>query len=305
MRQLFLQISTLSLGVLSFLYLVFILNPIQVLSVLIYPFSPERFRAINRWCARSIWGIWVIMAEFKVKMAINFRGDEIPQRENAILVANHQTMADILLLICFAWRCRRLSDLKFFVKDALKYFPGVGWGMRFLDCVFVKRDWTKDRAQIDALFSKFREKNIPIFLVSFLEGTRFRPKKLAAARRFAESRSLHSPTHTLIPRTKGFVASMRGLSGHVDAVYDLTIAYPERVPSLLDCYRCRVPRIEVYVRRYDARALAELDDEGLSQWAFDRYKEKDLRLQRFQETQRLEGELCLGSISIREWFQAE
>ena len=299
------RLSTLTLGAFSFIYLVCVLNPIQMLSVFVYPFSPARFRAINRWCARSIWGIWVLQAEFQAKMDICFRGDDIPQRESAILVANHQTMADILLLICFAWRCRRLGDLKFFVKDALKYVPGVGWGMLFLDCVFVKRNWTRDRASIDALFSKFRAKNIPIFLVSFLEGTRLRPRKLAAAQRFAEERDLHRPTHTLIPRTKGFIASMRGLEGHIDAVYDITIAYPKRTPSLIDCFRCHVPRIEVFIRRYPAAELSALDDEALSQWVFDRYREKDERLAAFQEQQRLEGEQRLGAVRFRDWFQGE
>ena len=64
------RLSTLTLGAFSFIYLVCVLNPIQMLSVFVYPFSPARFRAINRWCARSIWGIWVLQAEFQAKMDI-------------------------------------------------------------------------------------------------------------------------------------------------------------------------------------------------------------------------------------------
>ncbi|MEE2789152.1 MAG: 1-acyl-sn-glycerol-3-phosphate acyltransferase, partial [Myxococcota bacterium] len=120
-------------GVLSFIYLIGILNVLQVFTVVIYPLSPKLFRAINTWFARSIWGIWILMAEKLARTDMIFTGDDMPHGENAILVANHQTMADILMIICFAWRCGRLGNLKFFVKDEFKYVPGPVWGMLFMD----------------------------------------------------------------------------------------------------------------------------------------------------------------------------
>ena len=76
-------------------------------------------------------------------------GDAVPPRENAIVVANHQQMPDITFLMMWAREKDRLGDLKWVVKDVIKYVPGVGWGMAFIDCVFVKRDWTADRASIE------------------------------------------------------------------------------------------------------------------------------------------------------------
>ena len=105
-----------------------------------------------------------------------FSGDDLPQGENTLVVANHQSMADILVLMPLARRQARLGDMKWFAKDIIKYFPGVGWGMLFLDCLFLKRDWMADRSRIDQTFSKIRDHGVPFWVISFSEGTRRTPE---------------------------------------------------------------------------------------------------------------------------------
>ena len=291
-------------GVLSFGYLIFVLNTIQMLSLLIYPFSRQAFREVNRWCARSIWGLWVIMAEVQNGTDMRFTGEPLTPRENMLVLPNHQSMADVLALLCFAWRCGRVGDMKWFVKDAIKHFPGFGWGMRFLDCVFVKRDWAQDQAEIRRLFDKYRQNRIPMCLVSFLEGTRLTPEKYASARAFAAERGLYLPERTLIPRTKGFVATIAGLRDHLDAVYDLTIAYPGRTPSLVNCFEARVPRIDVHVRRYPMASLPE-DEAALTEWAIARFREKDELLAAFARDGRFPGPKVAGRVRVIDWFLPE
>jgi 1-acyl-sn-glycerol-3-phosphate acyltransferase len=275
--------------VLSFLLLIGVLNPIQMLSVLVYPFSSRLFRSINRACARCIWSLWVWLAEIQMGIRVRFTGDSIPCAENAIVLANHQSTTDILVMLCFAWRSGRLGDLKFFVKDVLKYLPGVGWGMKFLDCIFVKRSWVKDKAAVDQLFGKFKAHGIPIFLVSFLEGTRFTEEKLAASQEFARKRDIYVPQHTLVPRTKGFVATVHGLREHVDAVYSVTIAYPRPIPSLWDCAVGPALEFNVYMRRYPVMELPQ-DDEALNDWVLDRYRDMDNSLATYAEKGVFPGE---------------
>lgn len=298
------RIYGLGTGVLSFIYLIFVLNSIQMASMLVYPFSRSLFRGINRWCARSIWGLWVLMAEAQNKIEVRFTGDRVPLRENVLVLPNHQTMADVLVVICLGWRCGRLGDTKWFVKEVIKYFPGFGWGMRFLDCIFVKRDWAQDKAGIHRLFDKYKAENIPVFLVSFLEGTRLTPKKLEAAQKFAALRGMRTPKHTLVPRTKGFVATMEGLGTHLDAVYDVTVGYPDFTPTLVNCFERKVRRIEVHVKRY---AIDELptDDEGRSAWVFERYEEKDARLEAFAKEQRFPGPEWPERVRFFDWLRPE
>ncbi|MEC7948995.1 MAG: lysophospholipid acyltransferase family protein [Myxococcota bacterium] len=282
------SIAGLGAGALSFAYLIFIVNPLQMLSVLVYPFSPSAFRAFNRACAKSVWGIWVWMAYVQNRIRVRITGDDLPREENALLISNHQSIADVMVLLCLAWQCGRVQDMKWFVKDVVKYIPGPGWGMRFLDCIFVKRDWARDKDSIKKLFGKYARDQIPVFVVSFLEGTRRTERKAQEAEAFARGKGLYVPQQTLVPRTKGFVASVTGLRDHLDAVYDVTIGYPERVPSLFDCYACLVPHVEIHVRRYEMQTLPESPDE-LAQWAFARFEEKDRRLIAFQDGFRFPG----------------
>ncbi len=291
-------------GALTFSYLIFVLNPIQMLSVALYPFSHSLFRRVNRWCARSIWGLWVLVAEAQNKIRIRITGDVIPARENALLLPNHQSMADVMVLLCFAWRCGRVGDLKWFVKDIIKYVPGPGWGMRFLDCIFVKRDWDRDKPGIQKLFSKYRAESIPIFLVSFLEGTRMTPIKHAAAKAFAEDRGMYVPEHTLVPRTKGFVATLAGLRTHLDAVYVLTIGYPGRVPTLTNCFEGTFDRVELHVVRYPISELPN-EERELTQWAFDRFREIDERMTELLGRGEFSAPSRESRIQPMDWFRSE
>ena len=276
------------MGALSFTFLILVVNPIQMASMVIYPFSREAFRAVNRSCAATVWGWWVWMAYVQNRIDIRFRGDRLPREEDVLIISNHQSMADVLLLMCVAHRCGRLPDMKWFVKDSVKYVPGPGWGMYFLDCLFVTRNWARDQVRIQRMFSKYLEHRIPVFIVSFLEGTRRTEAKTRSSQAFAERSGLYVPQQTLLPRTKGFVATLGALREHLDAVYDVTIAYPERVPSLLDCFACRVVCVEVRVERH---SLSELptDDEALAAWALERFREKDQMLIDFQTNQVLPG----------------
>jgi len=84
----------------------------------------------------------------------------------------------------------------------------------------------------------------------------------------------------LVPRAKGFVASVTGLAGHVVAVYDVTIGYVGGLPSLWQWAKGRMREVHLDVRRYP---LAELPaaPEALAAWLAERFREKDARLERF------------------------
>ena len=146
---------------------------------------------------------------------VEVTGDQIPLQENAILVANHQQMPDINFLLYLARDAERLGDIKWILKDIIKYVPGVGWGMLFIDCVFIKRDWAADRGSIRQTFAKLRNNDVPVWLISFCEGTRITPEKLAQSQEYARQHGHYVPRHTLLPRTKGFIATVEGRTLHL------------------------------------------------------------------------------------------
>jgi 1-acyl-sn-glycerol-3-phosphate acyltransferase len=259
------------------------INAGQTLSLAVRPFSRHAFRRINRFAADTWWG-WCVLASRHIHaIDVVVTGDPIPDRENAIVIANHQQMADITFLFFLARQKERLGDLKWIVKDVFKYVPAVGWGMLFLDCVFVKRDWTRDRASIDRTFSHLVRDAVPMWLISFPEGTRLTPDKLAASREYAAEHGLAPLEHLLVPRSKGFVASVTGLRSHVTAVYDVTIGYEGGVPTLWQYVKGYAKRAHLHVRRWPVAELPT-DEDAVGAWLQARYQEKDRLLDDFYRT---------------------
>jgi 1-acyl-sn-glycerol-3-phosphate acyltransferase len=250
------------------------INFLQLLSLVVLPFSRRAFRAVNRWCADTWWGLCVIGAERFNGTQVIFTGEDVAMRENALLIANHQQMPDIPAIMKFCKTKDRLGDLKFFVKKQLKWVPGMGWGMQFLDCLFIDRDWASDREQIRRTFDRLVTGRVPVHLVSFVEGTRFTLPKLEAAQAYAGEHGLPVPRHTLVPRSKGFSASVEGLRGHITAVYDFTIGYENGVPSLWQYMKGLVERVHVHVRSFPIDELPHSADD-LRLWLLARWDEKN------------------------------
>ncbi|MDE3245134.1 MAG: acyltransferase [Acidobacteriota bacterium] len=259
------------------------INLLQMASLVMLPFSRKRFRAFNRACADTWWGWCVIYVERFQGIHVVLTGDALPRVENAIVVANHRAYSDILMLLCLGARKGRLGDMKWFVKDVLKYLPGVGWGMLFLDCIFVKRDWTADRASIEKVFAKVKRNNISIWLMSFLEGTRLTPRKLVSSQRYMASLNLAPTSFVMVPRTKGFVASVRGLGSHLQAIYDVTIAHEGPVLKLWELVKGNPRNVHLHVRRFSVQELP-LKDSALAEWAIQLFAEKEKLLEQFQES---------------------
>jgi 1-acyl-sn-glycerol-3-phosphate acyltransferase len=257
-----------------------VFNLLQTLSLSIRPFSGQAFRSFNRWCANTWWGWCVILSERLQGIRIQVTGDPVPVRENAVVISNHQQMTDITFLMIWARRKERLGDMKWILKDVIKYVPGVGWGMLFLDCLYVKRNWSADRASVERTFARLVRNRVPVWLMSFPEGTRSTPAKLERSRAYAASQGMPPLEHLLIPRTKGFVATVRGLGDHVAAVYDVTIGYERGVPTLWQFVKGSVRLARLHVRRFPVASLPA-DDAALTRWLHERYQEKDRLLSEF------------------------
>lgn len=251
-----------------------VINVLQTLSAVVSLVSPRAFRIFNRQCAAFWWGACNLWMTHVLRTRVQIEGDSLPDDENAIVVVNHQCMSDIPALFPIGARHKRLGDMKWFVKDPLKYAPGIGWGLLFLDCIFLKRDWAKDQNRIEATFSRLKRHKSPFWLVSFSEGTRRTPKKLAASQEFARKTGVPVPLNVLIPRTKGFVATLRGLRESSQAVYDFSLYYPGGVPRLSQLILGRVKHIRLRVRRFSIDTLPQGDAE-LAQWLLERFREKD------------------------------
>lgn len=213
-------------------------------------------------------------------------GDEIPVKENAIVILNHQRMTDIPVLFSLGRAKQRLGDFKWYAKDSIKYFPGVGWGLLFIDCLFIKRNWVTDKNYIHRMFAKILKYKVPCWVINFVEGTRLTEKKLARSQKFAGENGLKPLHHCLIPRTKGFATTIQSLKGHVTAVYDITICYVNGVPTLWQWIAGYARRVTVHVKRFEIKNLPT-DHQALSDWLIKRFEEKDMFLDYYYKNGKL------------------
>jgi lysophosphatidic acid acyltransferase/lysophosphatidylinositol acyltransferase len=81
-----------------------------------------------------------------------------------------------------------------------------------------------------------------------------------------------------LPRPKGFTASVLGLQGHANAVYDVTIIYENSyVPTIYDLFLGKVKKINLHVQRYLLKNLPK-EDKLITDWLLEKFYEKDQRI---------------------------
>jgi 1-acyl-sn-glycerol-3-phosphate acyltransferase len=131
---------------------------------------------------------------------------------------------------------------------------GLAWWA--LDFPFMRRKGGADRAKDLETARKACERfrRMPTTLVNFLEGTRFSPRKHASQR---------SPfRHLLKPKVGGLAASLATLGDRTDSVLDVTIVYPQGVPSFWDLLCGKVKEIVVRVRELEIPGDLRLGNDG-------------------------------------------
>lgn len=254
-----------------------LLNIIQTLSFVILPFSRPVFRRVNTFCAGTFWEASYRFGRFFYGTKITVVGDAIPLEENALVVVNHQMMPDVWGVWEIARRANMLRNLKWFAKSALKWIPGIGWGLWCVDGIFLQRNWEEDKAKVIRYLGKYKREKIPMWLVTFPEGTRRTPKKLEASQAFARQRGLPVLSNVLLPRSKGFVVSVEGLRDHCDAVYAFCIQYQKGVTSLWHWVQGLGGDMTITVRRFPISSVPTGEKE-ISRFLLARFEEMDATL---------------------------
>lgn len=255
-----------------------LINGLQAISYLALRWlAPKRYFAAQSRIAAFYWGSLVrsLRALFPFKLIIE--GDRVEAQENAILFANHQSGVDTVLLLVLAHHFGRVGDVRYFVKDILKYIPAVGWGMWFLGCLFLKRDWQRDRRRIEKAMGEFKQAEAPLWLILFPEGTRLTREKLLDAQEWARRSGRPIPQNVLEPHARGLHSAICRLEGHVQVVYDVTIAYPDGAPTLIDMLSGRLREVCIHVKKVDSGSLPRRYRD-LHEWLQNRFHDKDVFL---------------------------
>src|SRR5262249_42631005 len=92
---------------------------------------------------------------------------------------------------------------------------------------------------------------------------------------YARKVGLTPTTDVMLPRSKGFTASVQGLREHVKAIYSVTISYADgHVPTLPEIIRGDVAEVKIHIQRFPIASLPQ-DEATLSSWLTARFYEKD------------------------------
>jgi 1-acyl-sn-glycerol-3-phosphate acyltransferase len=207
-----------------------------------------------------------------------------------LVLANHQSWVDIVVLQKVL--NRRIPFLRFFLKRQLIWVPVLGLCWWALDFPFMGRYTRKQIEKNPALgkrdmdatrraCEKFRA--IPVAVMNFVEGTRFRPEKHAAQA---------SPyRHLLKPKSGGVAFVIDAMGESLQAILDVTIVYPDGRPSIFDLIGGRIADVHVVIReRPLPAALIGGSYQGdrafrtnFQQWMNAVWEEKDAEIARLLE----------------------
>ncbi|ODM93358.1 1-acyl-sn-glycerol-3-phosphate acyltransferase gamma [Orchesella cincta] len=262
-----------------------------LLYVTIRPFDPTLFRKINYYVTYTLNSQVVFLVEWwsqsKCQLYIDPKDrDNYLGKEHAILLLNHTYEIDWVMgwLVCD--RVGVLGNARVYVKKILAYAPVLGWSWKCQEIVFLERDWEQDKRSLGGQLNNLVNYPDPMWLTLFPEGTRFTPKKHAASMEVARSKGLPELKHHLLPRTRGFTASIPHLREKVPALYDVLVAIDPKCknePSMYSIMKGREVRSKIMIRRYLLSEVPE-DEKEAADWLHKRYQEKDKLLDNFLRT---------------------
>ncbi|KAJ8466083.1 hypothetical protein OPV22_028635 [Ensete ventricosum] len=225
--------------------------------------------------------LWPFLFEKINKTKVIFSGETLPMRERVLLFANHRTEVDWMYIWDLAWRKGRLGYLKYILKGSLMKLPIFGWAFQILEFIAVERKWEIDESIMRKKLSSFEDPRDPLWLVIFPEGTDYTEKKCIKSQQFAAENGLPILRNLLIPKTKGFFACLEVLRNSLDAVYDVTIGYKHRCPTLIDnVFGVDPSEVHIHAQRILLSEIPTSEIEA-AKWLIARFKFKDKLLADF------------------------
>ena len=151
--------------------------------------------------------------------------------------------------------------------------------------IFIERNWEKDKVEFRDKLYYLNAIDYPVQLLLFPEGGDFTPKMKKLSDQFAVDNNLPKLNYCFHPRTTGFkyaINALRDGAGGLDAVYDLTIAYPDVLPKTeVDVGKGILPKeVHFHVKKHDDEDIPR-GQEDLKKWLQERWLEKEERLKTF------------------------
>ena len=179
--------------------------------------------------------------------------DRLSRNEWYMLIANHQSWVDIMILVRVL--NGRIPYVKFFFKRELLWVPLLGQALWAMDFPVMRRRSKKDIARNPTLANDDLERtrracemyqHSPVSIINFLEGTRFTPAKQRVQ---ASDDGAPEFRHLLKPKAGGLAFTLSAMNGQLRQMLDVTLYYPHGRPTFWE-YACgRVRRVDMHIQQ--------------------------------------------------------
>jgi len=179
--------------------------------------------------------------------------------------------------------------LRIVLKGGLKKVPVVGFAMQSLGYLFLERDWAKDEVHMEGMLECYQNGD-GVQLLIFPEGTDLSESNLAKSHAFSKKQNKPLLHNVLIPRSKGLAFITEKMRGSVDALYDITLGFPDKVPqNESTIFNSDWPaEIHIHTRRIELSSLPK-DEAGMEEWTLKTFEAKEKSLEAFKSKQAFEG----------------
>ena len=255
-------------------YLQFALTPVSRKGAI-----RQKMDRIILWWTKS--NRWMIKRLKLTEPQIHWQGREhLSPEQWYLVVCNHQTWADILLLQTYL--LDDIPPLKFFTKSQLIWLPFIGLAMSALGFPYVKRVSKEQIKKNPALRNADKNnvlqacegfKNHPTSILNFAEGTRLTAKKY--------QRQNGALKHLLNPKPGGITYMLEGMGDQLDGLVNVTLVYPDGVPTFWDFLQGKCRRVIFDARHCPIPELAGKDSgdssykANVARWVQSLWEEKD------------------------------
>jgi 1-acyl-sn-glycerol-3-phosphate acyltransferase len=232
---------------------------------------------------------WLFFSVLKNRIVFDagYERDESGEKEDCLVLANHRSWVDILILQSLL--NKRRAPIQFIVKRELLYMPLIGMICWAYGCPFVHRSSLKPDRKKDRRAGKDFQKiavnleksaSSALCLINFVEGTRFSLFKM---------KKYTSPyRHLLNPRVGGLHYILKHYGKRLQAVWDFTIVYDVAEPVFWKflsgrCGQIRIDLVKIPMVSLIRKLGTDFADIEVSQvgiWIKALWQEKDLKIEK-------------------------
>lgn len=250
------------------------------------------------WLYRAPYHYWYRAFPFffrlfgRLKFSIRMPEERIDLQETGLIIANHQSWLDILVITGALGR--KIPSPSFFLKQELIWIPFFGTPCWVMDHIFVRRYSQKELNQNPSLRGKdianakekcLKLKDFPTTVINFVEGTR------KTALKYEKSPKHYK--HLLPAKAGGINFALNAFGPKVRYVLDISLVYhtEDRDRIMWQLLTGRIQKIDMHIRRlpWNLDLLGDYENDAeyrhrFQTWLNQAWQEKDAIIDRLEKS---------------------